>query len=213
MVGGPSVTTPSTSQGLFARAASFTGSQPRAFAIRLAALLGRPDLPRLDEIARLRPALRFLLLGLAAWVGLVGLVTLVSVVSVETSAMSFPVFGAHASAIGGQARSRGSYENIVQRPLFSRSRQAPAAADPPLPLPSPQPLVQRDRTISLRGVFISGASAKAFLTSTQNPLGIWVQRSEEIAGWRLVAIKPDEVVLHAQDDKLVIPLSVRGARK
>jgi len=64
----------------------------------------------------------------------------------------------------------------------------------------------------LKGVFINGASAKAFLTSTQNPLGVWVAVNEEIAGWRVVTIQPDQVLLDAQNEKLVIPLINGSAR-
>ena len=63
--------------------------------------------------------------------------------------------------------------------------------------------------ITLKGVFINGTQAKAFMISTQNPLGAWIQPGEEIAGWRLVAIEPDQVTLEGHNETLVVPSSVR----
>ncbi|MGA7998217.1 MAG: hypothetical protein WCA28_25425 [Bradyrhizobium sp.] len=77
----------------------------------------------------------------------------------------------------------------------------------------PAPLVTLDHDITLRGVFINLPQAKAFLTSAQNPLGIWVQTGEEIAGWRVAAVKPDQVLLEAPTEKLAVPLTVAGAGK
>jgi hypothetical protein len=79
----------------------------------------------------------------------------------------------------------------------------------PLP-PPPPPVVAVDRGITLKGVFINGPEAKAFLISTQNPLGAWSQAGEEIAGWRIVAIEPDQVTLEGHHEKLIVPSSVRG---
>ena len=36
---------------------------------------------------------------------------------------------------------------------------------------------------------MSGPLAKAFLLSSQSPLGAWVQAGEEVAGWRVVAVQ------------------------
>jgi hypothetical protein len=153
------------------------------------------------------------MVGLTVWIGLVGLATVIAVASVEMSTMSLPAwFGAQASASPSiEIRSAAGFENILQRPLFSRSRQAAAATVSTLPsLPVP---VTLDQNITLRGVFMNGALAKAFLTSAQNPLGVWVQANEEIAGWRVVAVKQDQVLLDAQNEKLVIPLTVNGRAK
>jgi hypothetical protein len=78
-------------------------------------------------------------------------------------------------------------------------------------VPLPQP-VTLDQGITLKGVFINGELAKAFLISAQNPLGTWVEANAEIEGWRVVAIKPDEVVLDGQNQKLVVPLHVSGGK-
>jgi len=122
--------------------------------------------------------------------------------------MTFPIFGLGASAEpGAETHAERRFENILQRPLFSRSRQAVTVA---VSMPS-LPVAARSRNIVLKGVFINGTSSKAFLTSEQSPLGIWVDSDGEIAGWRMIAVKPDQVVLRAQNDELVIALGNFGA--
>jgi hypothetical protein len=187
--------------------AHVVGSSRHSVAHYLATMLGRAGLPGRDELAELRPRTRFLIAGLMAGIGLAGLVTVVALVSVEMSTVEFPTwFVARAStSAGNEPQPQSGFENILQRPLFSRSRQGAAPAQAYVAAPAPP--VMLDRGLVLKGVFINGPLAKAFLTSAQNPLGMWVRASEEIAGWRVVAVKPDQVVLDGQNEKLVIPLS------
>jgi hypothetical protein len=189
---------------------------PRRWVVsRIAGLLGRSDIPALGEVAALRPATRVLIAGLSGWIALVAVVTVVAVVSVEMSAVSLPEwFGAPASGSrSSAARSPTTFENIVQRPLFSRSRQGTpiVLASAPVPPPPQQPS-GLDQNITLKGVFIGGGLAKAFLLSPQNPLGIWVLPGEEIAGWRVVAVQPGQVQLTGQGENLVLPLTVSGGK-
>ena len=101
------------------------GAPRRLAASWLAALLGRAQLPGMGELAALRPPTRALLVGFSGWIVLVALVTLAAVVSVEMSAVSMPEWlGVPSSASRtAAARSPANFENIVQRPLFARSRQ------------------------------------------------------------------------------------------
>jgi hypothetical protein len=108
---------------------------------------------------------------------------------------------------GGLTRAGASFENIVQRPLFSRTRQVVVA---PEPASAPPPTLTLDQGITLKGVFVNEGFAKAFLLTTQNPVGVWVQVNEEINGWRVAAVLPDQVVLEGQNQKLVVPLNVSG---
>lgn len=209
MVARAVISLPLATQRLFAH---IVDSPRRSVESGLAAILGRAELPRRAELAGLRPATRFLIVGLAAWIGLAALATVVAVASVEMSTMGLPAwFGARASASPSSAiRPPADFENILKRPLFSRSRQA-AATVIVSAVPPPPPVIL-DQGITLKGVFISGALAKAFLTSAQNPLGVWVQANEEVAGWRVVTIEPDQVLLDAQNEKLVVPL-INGSAK
>jgi len=202
---------PLATQRLFAR---IVDSSRRSLASRVAMFLGHAALPGRSEFAVLRPATRLLIFGLATWIGIIAFVTVIAVASVEIAASSFPAWlGTRASGSAPtEIHPPASFEDILQRPLFSRSRHAPVV-DIPSSVPMSAPLAMLDRDITLRGVFINLPQAKAFLTSAQNPLGIWVQANEEIAGWRVVAVEPDQVLLEASNEKLVIPLTVAGAGK
>jgi hypothetical protein len=177
-------------------------------------LLGRADLPSRSEFAELRPATRVLITGLAAWIGLVGAVTVIAVISVEMSAVSVPAWLSTRgpASKGGATRAAASFENIVQRPLFSRNRQVVVAPEPASAPPPALPTLTLDQGITLKGVFVNEGFAKAFLLTTQNPVGVWVQVNEEINGWRVAAVLPDQVVLEGQNQKLVVPLNVSGGR-
>jgi len=179
----------------------------------LARVLGFTDVPEYAERAPLRSATRLQLIGLAILVVLVMLITLVAVVSVEISSFSpSGWFGARSSRDSApKATSVLRHENIVQRPLFSRSRQAVAVSAPPPQLAPPSP--PRDHAITLKGIYINGGSAKAFLVSQQVPMGIWVETGQEIAGWRIATIRPGQVELEAQNERLAILLGIRNDGK
>jgi hypothetical protein len=198
------------------RLAPALASPRRIVTSRLAAMLGRAELPGRDDLAALRPASRVLLVGLAAWIAMVVVVTVIAVAWVGLSTMSLPAWfdprGTASAAV--KTRSHASFDNIVQRPLFSRARQVAVAAAVALPpSPPPRPSIALDRGIILKGVFINGAQAKAFLVSQQNPIGAWVRAGDNIAGWKVVSLKPDEVVLEGQNEKLAVSLSNKGPTK
>ena len=188
------------------------GSVQHRFVSWITDMLGCAELPGRAEFARLRPATRVLIAALAAWIGVVGLATAVAVGSVEASGVSLPAWlGSRPPAsASAEANPQASFENILQRPLFSRSRQGVTVA---VPIPPPQPATMLDQNITLKGVFMSGVLAKAFLTSAQAPLGVWVQPNDEIAGWRVVAVTPDRVLLDGRNEKLVIQLNINGTVK
>jgi hypothetical protein len=170
-------------------------------------LLGRSELPGLGEVAALRPATRVLIAGFSGGIILVFLVTVAAVVSVEMSAVSLPEWlGAPSSAArGAAARPPAGLENIVQRPLFSRSRQGVTPSPAPVLAAAPT-AVTLDQDITLKGVFMNGALAKAFVLSSQNQLGAWVQAGEEISGWKVLAIQPGYLLLEGQGEKRAVQL-------
>lgn len=192
------------------RLSGLAGSPLQFVAARLAAMLGRTDLPSRSELTALRPATRVLILGFAAWIGLVGVMTLSAVISLELSTVTAPTwFGSRSPAAKASgARAAAGFENIVQRPLFSRNRQGFVAAEPAAA--PPPPMATLDAGITLKGVFMSDGVAKAFLITTQNPLGVWVQLNGQIDGWRVAAVTPEHVVLEGQSEKLTVPLHPSG---
>jgi hypothetical protein len=193
------------------RLSGMAGS-PRQFAAsRVAALLGRTDLPGRSELMALRPATRVLIAGFAVWIALAGVMTLSAVISLELSTVTAPAwFGRSGPAAKtSDARAAAGFENIVQRPLFSRNRQvfvAPELAS----APPPPPITTLDSGITLKGVFMSDGVAKAFLISTQSPVGVWVEVNGQIDGWRVAAVTPEQVVLEGQGEKLAVPLHASG---
>jgi len=187
----------------------------RSLASRLGAAFARAKVSAQRELAGLRPVTRLLIVGLISWIGVVALTTLIAVISLEISTMKFPAwFDSHIAALPGtEPRPDPGFENILQRPLFSRSRQTASATVIAPPSQPPQPPARLDQNFTLKGVYMNGATAKAFMTSAQNPLGVWVQPNEEIAGWRIVSVAPDQVALDAQNEKLVVQFSVNGGPK
>lgn len=174
----------------------------------LGAVLSR-WLPNKDEFAALSPASRYAILGLGALVVLVVVATVSAVVAVELSAADLPWLRPRPVASPTtESRNAETYSHIAARSVFARSRQAqPVSADNSLP-PAPVAATALDQSMVLRGVFMSGPSAKAFLTSTQNPAGNWVHLNGEFSGWRLVDVKPEQVLLEGQGEKLALKLSV-----
>lgn len=167
-------------------------------------------LPSRQALVGLPPATRYLIVGLAGLIGLVAAITVSAIIAVELSASSHPAWFGSGPFSESTARSRKdkTYEHVVERPLFSRNRQGSVAvADSPIAAVAPAPPAL-DQGIILRGVYINGISAKAFLTSPQNPVGSWVNVNGEISGWRLVDVKPQQVMLEGQGEKLALKLNV-----
>lgn len=191
---------------------SITAGPRRVAVAKVAALLGRADLPAQADFFALRPATRVLMTGLAAWIGLVLVVGVVAACGVQLFRFSTPAWLDIRGSAAGKAQTAAiaRYDNIVQRPLFSRSRQAPSVAAPVVAA-APAP-VAVDPGFILKGVFMSDGVAKAFLLTAQNPVGTWVEADGEIAGWRVVGIQPDQVVLDSANQRRAVPLNMTAGR-
>jgi hypothetical protein len=209
LAGAWTVASPAPAQG----APAVAGLPRRMAASRLAAWLGRAELPGMAELTALRPATRVLLAGFSGWIVLVFLVTAAAMVFVAMSTVSLPEWlsAPSATARGAAARPPASFENIVQRPLFSRSRQGVAPAPPPVQVATPVSSML-DQDLTLKGVFISGPLAKAFLLSSQNPIGVWVSVDEELSGWKVISVQPDQVILQGQGGRRSIQLHAGGPK-
>lgn len=193
--------------------AQISGAPMRLASSWIAALLGRSELPSLSEISALRPATRVLLAGFSGGIVLVFLVTVAAVISVEMSAVSLPEWLAlpSSAARGAAARPLAGLENIVQRPLFSRSRQSVTLSQAAVLAAAPT-AVALEQDITLKGIFMNGALAKAFVLSPQNQLGVWVQTGEEISGWRVLGVQPGYVLLEGQGEKRTVQLHAGSAK-
>lgn len=175
-------------------------------------LFGFTDVAGTIEPVELRRTTRLLLTGLALWIVTVVAITLIAIASVEISTLDLSGWLTPKPAVdvASSVAPAKRYEDILRRPLFARSRQAASALPMPVALQLPPP---RDRAITLKGVYIDGKTAKAFLISQQSPLGAWVRAGQDIGDWKIVAIGPNQVELKAQNENLVILLGSRDAGK
>jgi len=172
----------------------------------------RGRIPSSRELQSVTPLRRGLLLGLVVMTALMVAAPIVAILSLELALASQSTLGTSGGrvSVGREGQGAGTYENILQRPLFSRSRQLLAVAAPPAMVDAPAPLVRTmlDPSVALRGVFISGERAKAFLTSSDNPVGVWIGLNEQWSGWRLSEVKPNEIVLEAEGERQTLQLYV-----
>ncbi|MBR0994306.1 hypothetical protein JQ580_26645 [Bradyrhizobium japonicum] len=172
----------------------------------------RGQVPSPRELQSVAPIRRALLLGLVVLTAFTAIAPIVLIVSLEIAiaGQSAPGSRGGGSLAGREGQGVGNYEHILQRPLFSRSRQAVAPAVPQqiVDKPAPPARAMLDPSVALRGVFMSGERAKAFLTSSDDPVGVWIALNEQWSGWRLSEVKPNEIVLEAEGERQTLPLNV-----
>lgn len=84
-----------------------------------------------------------------------------------------------------------AFDEVVERPLFFRSRRPP---DPDA-APPPEAAAAAKTDFVLTGLVISGKERLALLRPTGSKIVERVHQGEEIEGWRVEAIHADRVVL------------------
>jgi hypothetical protein len=176
--------------------------------------LQREWLP-LDEFSRLPATARVLLCGLVGWSGIACAATFSELLAIEIAARSLAPVAFKEARAAKLERSNGYA--ILQRPVFSRTRQAalPVIARPqPPPLPPTASLpAARDNELRLKGVFMNAPMAKAFLISAQNPAGAWVQPEEMFGGWKLIAVRPSDIELENGGERVTVTLGAGNPGK
>lgn len=95
-----------------------------------------------------------------------------------------------------------AYEQIVQRPVFFKTREpyVPPPSPPPAPLPvaaPPPPPV--DPGLTLAGVTIAAGIRKAYFVSKLDTRGAWVSEGESIMGWTLESVRSTGTRLRQSD--------------
>lgn len=88
------------------------------------------------------------------------------------------------------------YASVVERPLFRPDRRPPEKEPEPEPEPVTEtgPAVDLD-TMDLTAVLITPGSAIAWVRTQANPIAKRFRVGEEIEGWKIKAIHPNEVEL------------------
>lgn len=167
-------------------------------------------LPSKSEFAELKPATRVLLAALAGWMVLVVAISAIASVSVQSARLNMTGWlGAQNPTPSGLAAPKPSaYDNIVERPLFVRTRHAVAPVEQPEVQPVMPAVPSLDQNLTLKGIFIGEGKAKAFFVTDRNPVGVWVDVDREIEGWRLIGVSAGDVTLEGQAQRLVVPLTI-----
>ena len=166
-----------------------------------------------DELTRLPAPTRLVLFGLIGWSGFAVVAILGGLLGLKIAAWS--VVPVAAKEARGAKLEHSNGNAILQRPVFSRTREAavPVIAQPqapPLPPLPPPVFAARDSDLRLKGVFMNAPMVKAFLISTQNLQGAWVKPQEVFGGWKLVAVRPSEIELESGGERVTVPLGAGG---
>ena len=155
-------------------------------------------------------ATRLTILGLLGWCVLAAMATVAVAISIESPASTIVL--ASTNRVSAIRRSAGAADAVVQRPLFASNRQ-PATDFAMVPQVPAAPVVVQSFGIVLRGVFMDGKTAKAYMTTAQEPTGAWVAADQMVDGWRLVAVRAQEVELEGQGRRIIVPYSTGAAGK
>lgn len=158
------------------------------------------------ELAAVRPKSRWLMVAFVATIVCSVVGTIVAILYL-TSSSATAAAPAEQVAVRLETSSGDSYDAIVKRPLFYRSRQPATAPADRVGLSA-----IGDPQVTLKGVFINGDVAKAFIVSAENPTGAWRNSGEDIAGWRVGEIFANHVVLESRSQQLVVPLTHSNGR-
>ena len=94
-----------------------------------------------------------------------------------------------------------NFEDIVERPLFSRSRRPfvppPAEVTETFPEISEPAQAVAEPQLSLKGVYIQGGVRRALILSTESPAQ-WQSVGDDVSGWNITEIGANEITLEAQ---------------
>lgn len=157
-----------------------------------------------EDTDRLRSGHQFVLLGLVSWVCLTVLTSLVSIIFLTWDRHDAGTLNTKAALPKEVPYASTDFDAILQRPLFSRSRQRSLTSEES---PASRLAVDVLPQVVLKGVYIGGARSKAFLTGQQNPAGSWLGTGDEIDGWQIAAIEPSQVILRANTQQTAIEMS------
>jgi hypothetical protein len=99
----------------------------------------------------------------------------------------------------------------VERPLFSRSRRPFVAPPPDVTEPAPQiaePVqVAAEPQFTLQGVYIQGSVRRALILLAQSQAQ-WQSVGDDVLGWNITEIGPNEITLEARGQSRRLKLYV-----
>lgn len=91
-----------------------------------------------------------------------------------------------------------SHQEILARPIFSRSRAPFVLPAPPAPKPAPPAVAFTDPGFVLGGAMVNGAIKKAYLFQKADKSGAWVGEGDDFIGWRVQSITTDAAKLQEE---------------
>jgi hypothetical protein len=91
-----------------------------------------------------------------------------------------------------------SHQEILTRPIFSRSRAPFVPPAPSTPKPAPPPVAFTDPGFVLGGVMVNGTIKKAYLSQKADKSGVWVGEGDDFIGWRVQSITTDAAKLQKE---------------
>jgi hypothetical protein len=104
-----------------------------------------------------------------------------------------------------------NFNDIVERPLFSRSRRPFVLPPPEVIAPAPEisePVqVAAEPQLTLQGVYIQGQVRRALILSTESPAQ-WQGVGDDISGWNITEIGANGITLEAQGQTRLLKLYV-----
>jgi len=101
------------------------------------------------------------------------------------------------------------YAESLERPLFEQSRRPPAVASPEQPAPDAAAPVL---SATLTGVMFSGTGSVALVTEVGASSPVRISEGEQLNGWTLVEIRPDNVTFQQAGDSVTLELIYRDNR-
>jgi hypothetical protein len=99
-----------------------------------------------------------------------------------------------------------SYQGILARPIFSRSRAPYVPPAPSAPKAAPPPVAFTDPGFVLGGVMVNGAIKKAYLLQKTDKSGAWVGEGDDFVGWRVQSITAEAAKLQKETHVIEVRL-------
>jgi hypothetical protein len=99
-----------------------------------------------------------------------------------------------------------SYQEILARPIFSRSRAPFVPPAPPTLKPASPPVAFTDPGFVLGGVMVNGLLKKAYLFQKTDKSGTWVGEGDDFIGWRVQSITTDAAKLQKETHVIEVHL-------
>jgi hypothetical protein len=91
-----------------------------------------------------------------------------------------------------------SHQEILARPIFSRSRALYVPPAPAAPKSAPPPVAFTDPGFVLGGIMVNGTIKKAYLSQKADKSGVWVGEGDDFIGWRVQSITTDAAKLQKE---------------